>query len=75
MNRITKEQATAFRKRWTLVNDAEIAELLQTPMDEKLQQTAALMATVQAMDWDNAMAPDEVEVWSRWQQLRTKLQK
>ncbi len=72
MNRITKEQAVAFRKRWTMVNDAEIAELLQTPMDKKLQQTAALMASVQAMGWDNTISSDEAEVWSRWQQLRAK---
>jgi hypothetical protein len=72
MKRTTKEQATAFRRRWAMVNEAEIVELRQTPIAEKLQQTAALMASVQAMGWDDTIGVDESEVWARWQRLRAR---
>ena len=41
MSKLTKEQAIAFRKRWQIVNAAEIKELRNTSLAEKLQQTAA----------------------------------
>lgn len=72
MKRITKEQATAFRKRWAMVNEAEIIELRQTPIVEKLRQTAVLMTSVQAMGWDDTVGADETEVWARWQRLRAQ---
>ncbi|MCZ6820934.1 MAG: hypothetical protein O7G31_15810 [Calditrichaeota bacterium] len=72
MSKLTKEQALAFRKRWQIVNAAEIKELRNTSLAEKLQQTAALMASVQAMGWSETLDSDETEIWQRWQQLREK---
>lgn len=72
MSKLTKEQAIAFRKRWQIVNAAEIKELRNTSLAEKLQQTAALMASVQVMVWSDAIDSDETEIWQRWQQLREK---
>jgi hypothetical protein len=36
---------------------------------ERLAQVAALMASVDAMGWREALADDEV-IWARWQRLR-----
>ncbi len=72
MGQLTKEQALAFRKRWQMVNTAESRELRKTSFAEKLQQTDALMASGQALGWNNAIDSDEAELWERWQQLREK---
>lgn len=72
MGKLTKEQALAFRKRWQTVNAAEIKELRNTHLAEKLQQTAALMASVRAMGWSDPIDSHEAVVWQRWQQLREK---
>ena len=47
----TRADARKFRARWQLVNDAEQAELRATPMEQKLVQLAALMASADAMGW------------------------
>ncbi len=72
MSKLTKEQAIAFRKRWQMVNDAEIEELRNTSPAEKLRQTATLMASAQALGWSDSSNTDETSVWERWQQLRKK---
>ncbi|MFQ5710084.1 MAG: hypothetical protein ACE5HO_21735 [bacterium] len=72
MGQLTKEQALAFRKRWQMVNTAESKELRKTTLAEKLQQTAALMASGQALGWNDPIDSDEAELWQRWQQLREK---
>lgn len=69
-NQLTKEQAAAYRKRWALVNEAEIVELRQTSPAEKFRQTAALMASVRVMGWEDSLKEDEEIVWARWQYLR-----
>ncbi|MFQ5677662.1 MAG: hypothetical protein ACE5G1_17365 [bacterium] len=72
MGQLTKEQALAFRKRWQMVNAAESKELRKTTLAEKLQQTAALMTSGQALRWNDAIDSDEARLWERWQQLREK---
>ncbi|MFQ5602559.1 MAG: hypothetical protein ACE5HS_04755 [bacterium] len=72
MSKLTKEQAIAFRRRWQAVNAAELEELRNTNLADKLQQTAALMASAQSMGWSETIDSDEAEVWQRWQQLREK---
>lgn len=72
MGKLTKEQAIAFRKRWQTVNEAEIEELRNTTVAEKLRQTAALMASAQALGWSDSSNADEARVWERWQKLRKK---
>jgi hypothetical protein len=56
-----------------MVNAAERVELLTTPLDRKLRQLAALMASVQSLGWTNALAAEEAEVRVRWNRLRAAL--
>jgi hypothetical protein len=53
-----------------MVNTAERAELRTTPLDHKFRQLAALMASVQALGWTEALAAEEAEVRARWNRLR-----
>ena len=60
---ITKKEAREFKKRWRLVNEAELQELRETPPARKLQQLAALMASVKAFHgWTEALSAEEDEV-------------
>ncbi|HJY81783.1 MAG TPA: hypothetical protein VKK81_11955 [Candidatus Binatia bacterium] len=67
---LTRKEARAFQARWKMVNTAERAELRTTPLDRKLQQLAALMASVQSLGWTDALAAEEAEVRARWNRLR-----
>jgi len=67
---LTKEQATAFKRRWELLRPREIAELRATPIEVKLRQLAALMASVRDLGWDERLAEGEAAVWRRWKRLR-----
>lgn len=70
---LTRKEARAFRARWEMVNAAERIELLKTPLDHKLRQLAALMASVQPLGWTDALAAEEAEVRARWNRLRAAL--
>jgi hypothetical protein len=56
-----------------MVNAAERIELLKTPLDHKLRQLAALMASVQSLGWTDALAAEEAKVRARWNRLRAAL--
>ena len=70
---ITPEQAKSYLDRWKLVSEAEVEELRRTPMETKLRQLAALMASRRLF----APEPDREEgvrlVRERWARLRQKL--
>ncbi len=68
--RITKSEARAFRKRWKILNDAEREELYITPIDNKLEQLAKLIASAKQMGWIKPLAEEEKEVRIRWNKLR-----
>ena len=70
--KITKKEALAFRKRWQLANAKEIEQLRKTTLGKQLEQTAALMASVDAMGWRKTLRSDETVVWERWCKLREK---
>lgn len=70
---LTRQEARAFRTRWKMVNAAEQAELLTTPLDRKLRQLAALMASVKSLGWTEALVDEEAEVRARWNRLRAVL--
>jgi len=72
MAHLTKDEVIAYQKRWQFVNEAEIAELRNTTLTEKLRRTAALMASTQAMGWQPGLDSDKARVWERWQELRKK---
>jgi hypothetical protein len=63
---LTRKEARTFRTRWEMVNAAERIELLTTPLDHKLWQLAALMASVQSLGWTDALAAEETEVRARF---------
>jgi hypothetical protein len=67
---MTKAEARAFKARWRAVNAAEVEELRRTPAIHKLQQLAALMASVERFGWTQALAAGEAEVRERWCQLK-----
>ena len=67
---MTKEEGRAFRKRWEAVNAAEREELRAMPMEEKMQQLAALMASRDLFGWIEEMRKEEAEVRERWLRLR-----
>lgn len=58
----------AYRARFDAVRRRE-RELRGTPED-RLVQVAALMASVDAMGWRDALAAEDAKVWARWQRLR-----
>ena len=70
---LTQKEARAFQARWAMVNAAEWAELLATPLDRKLQQLATLMASVQPVGWTDALKAEDAEVRARSNRLRTAL--
>ena len=67
---VSRAEAEAYRARWQLVNQAEIEELRNTPLEVKLRQLAALMASVNQMGWTEAMASEVDEVREKWRRLR-----
>ena len=70
---LTRKEVQAFRRRWEMVNAAEQAELRATPLEDKLRQLAALMASVQSLGWTAVLAKEETEVRVRWNRLRATL--
>ncbi len=67
---LTKKDADAFRKRWELVNTAEIEELRRTSVTKKLQQLSSLMLSVKELNWQEPLSEGEAEVRERWNRLR-----
>ena len=65
-----RPEIEARKQRWKLLNEFEIAELRATPMKVKLQQLAALMASVDFFGWRSALEEDDLAGWDRWQKLR-----
>lgn len=70
MRRITRPEAKAFKKRWSAVEAADVAELRATPVSRKLAQLIALMSSAPLFGDSDRRAADEAEVRARWQRLR-----
>ncbi len=64
------QEILEFKRRWALVNAAEIQELRSTPLGEKARQTAALMDSARSLGWTDLNDPQEEEVRDRWNALR-----
>jgi hypothetical protein len=67
---LTKEEALAFEARWRLVNDTIIEEIRNTPLETKLLQLGALVASVYALGWDEKLRQGEADVRERWLVLK-----
>ncbi len=72
MSALTPEQARAYLARWEMVREAEAAELLRTPMETKLRQLNALMAS-RNMFVDPQRRQEVERVRERWARLRAAL--
>ncbi len=68
--RLTPEQARSFVDRWRLVNEAEIAELRATPIEDRFRQLAVLIASVEELGWAQALEAETEITRERWQRLR-----
>jgi hypothetical protein len=68
--KMSRADAKSFRDRWARVNAAEIEELRNMSFSDKLAQLAALMASVQPLGWQEALAEEEQQVRERWLRLR-----
>ncbi len=64
------QEILEFKRRWALVNAAEIQELRSTPLGQKALQTAALMDSARSLGWMDLNDPQEEEVRDRWNALR-----
>lgn len=70
---MSNEDAQAYLARWRLVREAELAELRRTPMDIKLRQLAALMASRGLFNADPDSDLQAQQVRERWVRLRQVL--
>ncbi|MBI5194450.1 MAG: hypothetical protein HZA08_13575 [Nitrospirae bacterium] len=68
--KITKKEAIKFKNRWEVINAFEHDELRRTSMDIKMQQLAALMASVNELGWEKALSEGEDKLRERWNRLR-----
>jgi hypothetical protein len=68
---MTKAEALAYQKRWQRINAAERDELRKASIELKFRQLAALMASVDAFGWRQALARGQGEVRERWKRLRS----
>ena len=73
MTSMTPTQARAYLKRWAIVNQFEIEELRRTPMELKLQQLSALMASRHLFAADSTREKGVRQVRMRWAKLRKAL--
>lgn len=73
MTPITLAQARAYLKRWAAVNEFEIAELRRTPMELKLRQLSALMASRHLFAPDPTREKGVRQVRKHWAKLRKAL--
>ena len=70
---MTPDEARAYLKRWELAADAEVRELRRTPIEMKLRQLAALMASRHAFPPELDRESGILAVRERWAHLRQRL--
>ncbi len=69
-NRITKSDASAFARRWKIVNDTEKRMLRATSEEEKLEHLIMLMDLAKELDWKMSFKAEVNKVRDRWNKLR-----
>jgi hypothetical protein len=70
---MTPEQAQAYLRQWQLLQEVEAAELRSTPMETKLRQLAALMASRDLFGPEPNREAGVQDVRERWARLRQAL--
>ena len=73
MTSITRAQAQAYLKRWAEVEAFEAEELRRTPMEVKLRQLSALMASRSLFPADPTREKGVKQVRRHWAKLRKAL--
>ena len=73
MTSMTPAQARAYFKRWEAVEEFEIDELRRMPMEMKLRQLSALMASRHLFPLDPAREKGVRQVRRHWAKLRKVL--
>jgi hypothetical protein len=63
-------QARAFKKRWKMVNAAEMEDLRSTPVSEKFQKLSSLLLSAKHFHRPKNLAREESEIWERWNRIR-----
>jgi hypothetical protein len=70
---MTPEDARQYLERWRLVEEREIAELRETPIETKARQLSALMASRELFRQDPNRDEGVREVRARWARYRKAL--
>ena len=70
---ITPDEARAYADRWAVAEAFELKELRRTPMETKLLQLTALMASRNLFASDPEREKGVLEVRERWFRLRQLL--
>ncbi len=73
MSSLTPDDARRYLERWKLVEEREITELRNTPIEIKAKQLAALMASRNLFREDPDRERGIREVQARWARLRKAL--
>jgi hypothetical protein len=73
MGNMTPDEARAYFGRWQLVGEAEVEELRRTPIETKLRQLAALMASRHLFAPEPDREAGIQAVHERWAHLRRTL--
>jgi hypothetical protein len=73
MGSVTPEDARQYLERWKLVEEREITELRNTPIEIKARQLSALMASRHLFREDPDRERGIREVQARWARLRKAL--
>ena len=67
---ISPEAAAGYMERWALAEQRLVRERRETPMETRLHQLAALMASAPAMGWSGALDDEDDAVRERWMAAR-----
>ena len=67
---MTRVDALAWRRRWRLVNAAEIAELRATPPQKRFDQMMAISELLRGLGRLRADAAEEESARTRWMKLK-----
>lgn len=73
MSSITPDDALRYLERWKLVEEREIAELRNTPIEVKARQVGVLMASRDLFREDPDRERGVREVRARWVRIRKAL--
>ncbi len=69
-NRMTKQQAAAWKQRWQRVEEAERHELQTMSLELRWRQLVAMFDSARALGWATTDETEIEQVRARWAKLR-----